>query len=340
VKRRPADARASTISCVADDEQLTIDELARRIGMTVRNIRAHQSRGLLPAPEVRGRTGYYGSDHVARLELIQELQADGFNLDLIRRLLDSASGSSQEVLRFKHALARPFGDEEPRPVNLLELAEEWGTTDLTLLDRAVKVGLVRRRDDGIFELTSPRLVQHGRELAKLGIGLEQQLEIIGRVREQADKIAEAYVEIFLDAVWRPFEQAGQPGERWPDVHDALERLHPLATESVVAIFGLAMGEATEREFGRQVERIAKEREAMEREAGGGADGSAGAELAADAEGAAGVEPPPNIASGAAPSANAEAPRGAEPAHDAEPARDAEAPRGAEPAARGATRQTT
>jgi DNA-binding transcriptional MerR regulator len=249
---------------VADEEQLTIDELARRIGMTVRNIRAHQSRGLLPAPEVRGRTGYYGPDHVARLELIQELQADGFNLDLIRRLLDGAGGSSREVLRFKHALARPFGsDEEPREVNLLELAEEWGTSDLTLLERALKVGLVRRRDDGIFELTSPRLVHHGRELAKLGIGLERQLEIIGRVREQADKIAEAYVEIFLDAVWRPFEQAGQPGERWPDVHDALERLHPLAAESVVAIFGLAMGEATEREFGRQVERIAAEREVAE-----------------------------------------------------------------------------
>jgi DNA-binding transcriptional MerR regulator len=255
---------------VADDEQLTIDELARRIGMTVRNIRAHQSRGLLPAPEVRGRTGFYGPDHVARLELIQELQADGFNLDLIRRLLDGAGGSSREVLRFKHALARPFGsDEEPRPVNLLELAEEWGTTDLTLLDRALQVGLVRRRDDGVFELTSPRLVNHGRELAKLGVGLERQLEIIGRVREQADKIAEAYVEIFLDAVWRPFEQAGQPSERWPDVHDALERLHPLAAESVLAIFGLAMGEATEREFGRQIERIAQDSTAAE---GSGDDG--------------------------------------------------------------------
>ena len=56
--------------------------------MTVRNVRAHQSRGLLPPPEVRGRTGYYGAEHVARVELIRELQADGFNLELIRRLLE------------------------------------------------------------------------------------------------------------------------------------------------------------------------------------------------------------------------------------------------------------
>ena len=239
---------------------LTIDELARRIGMTVRNIRAHQSRGLLPPPEVRGRTGYYGPDHVARLELIQELQADGFNLELIRRLLDGAGGSSQEVLRFKHALARPFvSDEAPRPVNLLDLAQEWGTADLTLLDRALKVGLVRRRDDGGYELTSPRLVSHGRELAKLGVPLERSLDVIGSVREQADGIAEVFVRLFLDAVWSPFEQAGQPRERWPDVQEALERLHPLAAESVVAIFGLAMSDAVEREFGRTVERIATER---------------------------------------------------------------------------------
>src|SRR5918998_2295782 len=91
---------------------LTIDELARRTGMTVRNIRAHQARGLLPPPDVRGRTGYYGPEHVARIELIRELQADGFSLELIGRLLDSA-GSSAEALRFTRALRTPYADEPP-----------------------------------------------------------------------------------------------------------------------------------------------------------------------------------------------------------------------------------
>lgn len=248
---------------MASDEEdgLTIDELARRIGMTVRNIRAHQSRGLLPPPEVRGRTGYYGPGHVSRLELIQELQADGYNLDLIRRLLDDAGGSSREVLRFKRALSQPFvSQEQPRPVNLMQLAEEWGTADLSLLQRAIKVGLVRQRDDGVFEVTSPRLVDHGRELAKLGVPLARSLDVMASVREQADRIAEVFVQLFLDAVWTPFERDGQPHERWPDVQEALERLHPLAAESVVAIFGLAMADATEREFGRTIERIASERD--------------------------------------------------------------------------------
>ena len=63
---------------------MTIDELARRTGMTVRNIRAHQSRGLSRLPSCAGAPGYYGDEHVARIELIQELQADGFNLQAIR----------------------------------------------------------------------------------------------------------------------------------------------------------------------------------------------------------------------------------------------------------------
>src|SRR5687767_10405553 len=67
-------------------EGLTIEQLASETGFTVRNIRAHQARGLLPPPEVRARVGYYGDEHVARLQLIQELQADGFNLKGIKQL--------------------------------------------------------------------------------------------------------------------------------------------------------------------------------------------------------------------------------------------------------------
>ena len=75
------------------DDALTIDEIAHRTGMTARNIRAHQSRGLLPPPEMRGRTGYYGPEHVARIQLIRELQDEGFTLEAIRRLIERATCS-------------------------------------------------------------------------------------------------------------------------------------------------------------------------------------------------------------------------------------------------------
>jgi len=242
----------------SDDTVLTIDELARRIGMTVRNIRAHQSRGLLPPPELRGRTGIYGAEHVGRLKLIQELQGEGFNLELIKRLLDGAGGSSSEVLRFKHQLARPFGGEEPEAVGIAELITQWGTADPAMLMKSLSIGLLRQLPDGRFEIPSPRLAKAGLELAKLGVPLERSLEFTATVREHADRLAQIYVDLFLETVWTPFEQSGRPDDGWPAVQDALERLQPLASDSLLAVFGMAMRAATDRESARALKRMAGE----------------------------------------------------------------------------------
>src|SRR3954466_12172422 len=104
----------------------TIDELARETGMTVRNIRAHQSRGLLPPPEVRARTGYYGPEHVARLRLIQELPAPGYNLAAIKHVIGRSGGSAEDVLGFLRTLLAPFEGEAAEVVELAELAERYG----------------------------------------------------------------------------------------------------------------------------------------------------------------------------------------------------------------------
>ena len=66
-------------------ELLTLDELTNRVGMSVRNIRFYTTKGLVPPPIRRGRSGYYSADHVARLELVQELQAHGFTLSAIEK---------------------------------------------------------------------------------------------------------------------------------------------------------------------------------------------------------------------------------------------------------------
>ena len=233
---------------------LTIDELAQRTGMTVRNIRAHQSRGLLPAPEVRGRTGYYGPEHVARIELIRELQADGFNLEAIRRLLEGAGGSSEEVLRFTRALRAPFEDEQSQIVTAEELGRRWGTADPKLLARAEKLGIVRPLGDGNFEELSPRLARASAELAALGVAPETALDVAAKIRRHSEGVARAFVELFLDEVWKPFEREGRPKERWPEVREALERLRPLAAESLLAVFQLTMSEAVEQAFGRELDR--------------------------------------------------------------------------------------
>lgn len=76
---------------------LTLEELTERVGMSVRNIRFYTTKGLIPPPVRQGRSGYYSADHVARLELVRELQDHGFTLSAIKgyveRIPDDATPS-------------------------------------------------------------------------------------------------------------------------------------------------------------------------------------------------------------------------------------------------------
>ena len=101
---------------------LTIDELAREAGVTSRNIRAYQTRGLLPSPRMEGRVGYYDDNHLARLRYIASLQERGFSLAAIQCLLEAwdQGRGLNEVLGFEEALNAPWSDETPELVSI-----EW-----------------------------------------------------------------------------------------------------------------------------------------------------------------------------------------------------------------------
>jgi DNA-binding transcriptional MerR regulator len=240
--------------------EMTIRQLAERTGMTVRNIRAHQTRGLLPPPTVRGRTGYYGEEHVARIELTREMQADGLNLEAIRRVLDSGDGSAAAMFDFTRALRTPFEDEASEIVDAEELATIWGEdADPKLTRRAEKLGILRTLPDGRVEVISPRLVRASAELAKLGIGPEGAVLTAERIRRHADGVARAFVELFVKEIWQPFDRAGRPERDWPRMQEALERLRPLAADGLLATFQIAMGEAVEKESERTLRLAAREK---------------------------------------------------------------------------------
>jgi DNA-binding transcriptional MerR regulator len=234
----------NTAAPAAPPAALTIDELAREAGMTVRNVRAYRSRGLIPPPELRGRKGYYGPDHLARLELVRELKDKGFNLEAIAHLVERASGDS---LDFTRALVEPLASEPPEVVSGRVFAERWGE-QLTpeLARRTLELGLVRQVGEDQFEIRSPRLDRAAIALSELGVPLEAALEIAATLRRSARSAARAYVDLFMRHVWEPFEAAGEPKEDWPKVRAALDRLQPMAGESLLAVFQLVMAEQVER----------------------------------------------------------------------------------------------
>jgi DNA-binding transcriptional MerR regulator len=243
---------------VADSaDTLTIEQLAAQSGMTVRNIRAHRARGLLPAPEVRERVGYYGAEHLARLRLIQELQADGFNLRAIERLLERTQGTPEQLLSLKHAVSAPFETEQPKVFTAADLYERFGADNDDALPVAVRMGLLTELGDERYEAQMPSLLDAAAEVVARGVPLRHALVVIGKVRQQCKTIAREFVRLFLDDLWKPFVAEGYPPERWPQVTESIDRLRPLSSQVLLATYQLTMSHEVEAAFGRELERYAK-----------------------------------------------------------------------------------
>ncbi len=106
---------------------LTIDELAAAAGTTTRRVRSLQTLGLLPHPELRGRTGRYTPAHRERLAAILRLQAQGFSLESLGVLFGALDAG--------HSLADVLGVSEPAgptaaPPETGDTAELYGFAEL------------------------------------------------------------------------------------------------------------------------------------------------------------------------------------------------------------------
>lgn len=239
----------------ADEELLTIDELARRTDITVRNVRAYQSRGLLPPPEVRARTGYYGPEHMARLRLIREMQAEGYNLKAIDRLLQAADGAGEQILDYERAVLTSFVVEEPEFATAEELEERLGGPfDEKTMRKAQKLGLVRPLGKDRFEIPSPTLLRAGEELLSLGIPLSHALAVGEKIQRHTQAIAQAFVRLYVQDVIGGVEPTQRSPQEWERLRAALERLRPLAAEALTAGFHQAMSNVVERELNRDLGR--------------------------------------------------------------------------------------
>lgn len=236
---------------------MTIEELAAKSDNTVRNIRSHRSRGLLPPPVVRDRIGYYGPEHLNRLLLIKDLQSEGFNLKGIERLLDNKPGPTEQMLSFKRDLESFENEEEPRMFTREELGQRFGDESDAAIRRAVELGALVPADDERYEAPFPSLIDAAEAVLEEGVPLDHTLAVFDKVQSRCRSVAHEFVTLFLRDVWKPFEEAGYPEERWPEVHDALHRLRPLSSQALGAIYQMTMADEVESAFGKQFDRLAK-----------------------------------------------------------------------------------
>ena len=230
--------------------ELTIDQLAAAVGMTVRNVRAYATRGLLPPPRLVGRTGWYGPAHRARLDLIRDLLAEGYTLGAVQRLLDGAPvPGGAGSLALHRSLLAPWLPEEPQVVARSSLRSRSGeVAGDALLDELADMGVVERLDGDRVRLLDPTLVAAGLQVIDLGIPAEAVVAAQREVLDLVEQAAAVYVRMFRDTAYAEWA-ARPPGERdLTELIALVGRVQPVAAQALLAAFRSAMGSAVAAEF--------------------------------------------------------------------------------------------
>lgn len=226
---------------------MTVDQLAARAGLTVRNVRAYAARGLLPPPRLVGRTGWYGPQHLARLEAVRAMLGDGYSLAAVERILAQAPASSGvETLALQRTLIAPWLPDEPQETTIAALGELFGVEeDPALQVELAEMGLLEPLDGERVRILDPALLAAGLEVVRMGIPVHALVAAQKQVIDLVEQIAQIYVQMFLDTSWRDFVADGAPADGWSQVQSLMERLPAGAAAALLASFRTAMAAEVE-----------------------------------------------------------------------------------------------
>ncbi|WP_067468438.1 MerR family transcriptional regulator [Nocardia amamiensis] len=191
---------------MAADSEFTIDELARAADTTVRSVRVYHERGLLPSPEVRGRIGYYGSDHLNRLQTISRLLGRGMKLNGIRELLEAwdRGDGLADVLGVKDAAAAAAAAAEPE-------ATTEPNDDYAELPEYAKQALAASDDPlEAYRVTNPRCCDLATRLTDTGLPMRDTFQLVERLRADCDRIADRFAtELFYRLAGQTYEESAR-----------------------------------------------------------------------------------------------------------------------------------
>ncbi len=188
-----------------------MEELAERADVSVDTIRFYQKRRLVPPPQREGRVAWYTGEHLARIQRIRQLQAEGFTLGVIQRFLEGTLDPSDEPLAAAVA-GHVHSEGGDRLLSLAELARRVGVPE-ALLETVVREGLlVPRRPDGQrrFSAADVPLLQAGLQLVEAGLPLPELFALARHHHAVTREVATEAVEMFDTWVRKPIRASDLP----------------------------------------------------------------------------------------------------------------------------------
>jgi DNA-binding transcriptional MerR regulator len=184
------------------DGPLTIDDLARQVGLPVRTIREYHTMRLLPPAERRGRVGLYGPRHVERLRLIARLQHRGYSLAGIRDLLAAWESGTDLTTLLGVDQGQAALDETPLRLTRTELLQRLPGLEADI-GRATRAGLVRPLGEDHVLVRSPALLGLTADWVQAGVPLAGALDVIETLTGDLDVLARTLAGLIASRVWAP-----------------------------------------------------------------------------------------------------------------------------------------
>jgi DNA-binding transcriptional MerR regulator len=248
------------VGTVSTAKEMTIDQLAGAVKMTVRNVRAYASRGLIPAPRLVGRTGYYDQEHVNRLLLIRDLLNRGYTLSAVESALARNSPLlAGHALDLIETLSDPRTPDEPEEITAEALARLANVeANSSFIDSLVELGLVERLEGTNLLLRKPFVVKAGARAVALGLERESVLAMLPFLSGHLEAVAQRFVDEVRTQLWKPFAEAGLPEEGWPVMLGQIESLLPVASQAVLAIFRDELNKSIDAALGEELTQFVKD----------------------------------------------------------------------------------
>jgi DNA-binding transcriptional MerR regulator len=242
------------------EHPLTIEQLALESGLSVRNIRSHQARGLLPPPVVRRRIGYYGNEHLERLRVIGELQTEGLHLKAVKQLLEDADGTVERLLSLRRSIPEPVAPEQPEVLTESELDERLslaGSDRQKLVHKLEEYGYIAPIAAGHYEVTSPALLDAVDSVLTQGIAPSHVVDLVSSIHDHAGTVARRLTRSFLEDVWKPHVEADTPDDRWPEIVDSIRHLPALGAGALRSAFLHEIGGELDRALGKAAQELSQ-----------------------------------------------------------------------------------
>lgn len=224
--------------------ELTLDELVARSGLAVRTIRFYTGRGILAAPVRRGRSAVYTNDHLARLELVRELQAHGFTLAAIESYMARLpKDATPETIALHRTLLAPWMPDLPETLTRAELEARAGrplsNDDLVTLEA---LGTVQPDGKERYRVAVAHLSV---SVSILDLGLPSSAAVAAQsiFTAHGRAIAAELTDVFREMVWPAYKESGLPPDQ---LRETVERFKPLTIAALVASYESAVNE-TKRE---------------------------------------------------------------------------------------------